>query len=476
MPPTHNPRTDTADLSGVMLEERLKQHVAKDPGFRITTVDGLNWICPYTLAIVPSPFDPVQTAVQFLAERKPWLRGKPKPLNEIHTARWLHWLKDKWESDPRLRNHHPDGRWLNPFTAGFESTVRSDPARSLLDHLNMLARFLTTCQAAQNGKLQEDYILEAEMRKLREQSGVGGPLMPANPTQRAGLAPGTTLSPTTMTAATQLPGMATTVILKADLEAAQNKGGTVDEASLKRARSVMDKILPKLPDLPGYEIGLAYEPIDGIGGDFYDIIDLGNGRWFIFIGDVSGHGTEAALLVMCALKALRMLMPKHQGDIVPLLADLNDNIKPDLPAGQFITAFVAILDTTLSQITCCCAGHHPALLASLYRAETLRQLGKKGAGLGLMSGERAKMTWKPETVKLTEGDFLLQCTDGLFEVHNAAGVEFGQLRSMGSFIANLEHSPRVLVERMVKEVKKFSPTGKLEDDLTVLAIGLKPPE
>lgn len=432
---------DTADLSGLALEARLRQHIQQQAGFRITTVDKLNWICPYSLAIVPAPFDLVDAAVAHLLATKPWTKGKPKTLGEILTAKWSHWLRDQWETEGRLRYFAPDGRWLNPFTGAFDAKFRFDPQRHARDLLAIMARRLAGCAAAQTGAMLERHVLEESLRQEREAARIqtAAPLAPV-----------------------------TASIIRTPVEQARADAGTV---ALTRARTVIESMLPDLPEIPGFQLAIHYEPYAGVGGDLYDCIELGSGRWLFVIGDVSGHGPEAALIVTAALTALRLLAPQHPSNLVGLISALNDNLRDDLPAGIYITLWAGIVDTTLSSLTSLCAGHHPAVLASQQRTATLQQVGRKGTAVGLLDGTQVASTWQAETIHLREGDILLQCTDGFFDVRHPKGMDFGRLRTMGSLVVNLEHRPADIVARMVREMKLFC-KDQLVDDVTLFCLGV----
>jgi serine phosphatase RsbU (regulator of sigma subunit) len=457
-PPSQPPPVPPVDE-----RQRLREHIAKEPGFRVTTVDTLNWICPYTLLVVPSPFDPVETAVESLMERRPWTAGKPRSLAEIQVARWSLWLRERLPTEPRLRIFAEDGRWLNPFTGEWLGGLPQAPAAALLEALTTV---LTTCGPAQGGALLPPARLDELVRRQRAESRASDEI-PA-PDRRTSNPIGTSsglLRPAT--------GPATSSVFRAPA-AAPAPAPAPPATDLQRARTVIERMLPPIPQLEGCTLAVHYEPMQGIGGDFYDFITLGDGRWLMMMGDVSGHGPEAALVVSAGLKALRMLAPVHRDDVVGLLAALNDNLRPDLPAGHFITCWAAVLDTRKRTLVAVCAGHHPALLCSLVRPITMQQVGHKGAAIGVTSGSTLRSTLKPDHVQLRDGDLLLQFTDGLFEVHNAQGVEFGRLRCMGSCVANLEHPPATLIARMVKEIRKFA-GGPLDDDLTVLALAAVAP-
>jgi len=461
---------ETAAAAAAAQEQRLRDHIAREPGFRITTVDGLYWICPYSLALVQSPFDPVATAVQHLTATKPWAQGKPRPLADILVVKWTRWFKERWEFEAHIRQFGPDGRWLNPFTGVFEDRLVAQAGQSPEQLVTAMATLLASGPDIPHARVFPAHRLEEILAAAR---------LAASPVSKSALR-----TPTPTPAPRKAPPLGGPIATPPERSASEAIRREVRDArtqtenqsaidSLQRAKRVIAKVLPDLPTLPGYDIAVAYEPMDGIGGDFYDFIPLSDGRILIFLGDVSGHGPEAALVVTLALKALRMIAPRHAG-LVEIMTEFNDNIRPDLPAGIFITAWVAVLDPGQATLTAVCCGHHPALLASLHRQNTLRQFGHKGPALGLMSGGQAARMWRPESTQLQAGDLLLQFTDGLFEVQHPSGLEFGHLRAWGSCIANLDYLPSQVVARMVKEVKKFG-DGKLQDDLTLLAIGLDKP-
>lgn len=462
--------------------ERLRQHIEREAGFRVTTVDRLNWICPYTLVLVPAPFDVVTTACGSLLARKPWASGKPRPIADILAVRWSQFLLERWELEPRLHLHAPDGRWLNPWT-GTWVPIPGNQARG--EVIAQRARHLALLPQAQLGGLLDPHQLEALLRREAAAPATGAPPAetPSTGTWRRPPPVGTG-APTTPSgrfpAAAAPPAVgatpaATTPSGSFPTAGAPPATGAIDRAALgdpARARAVLDRMLPPLPDLPGYRMAVQFEPVQGIGGDFYDLLPLGDGRWLIVIGDVSGHGAEAALIVTSAVKALRLLAPATP-DLVELLVKLNDTMRPDLPAGTFITLWAAILDPAARTLVHACAGHHPALLLSLRRTETLQQVGQSGPVLGMIAGSQLRTRLRVGRLELQPGDLLAQFTDGLFEVNNPKGTEFGRLRVMGSCVANLEHAPDALASRLVKEVKRFT-GGTLDDDLTLLVLGVDP--
>jgi serine phosphatase RsbU (regulator of sigma subunit) len=415
-------------------EARLRSHIASEPGFRVTTIDGGSWICPYTLTVVPVPFVVADTAVASLLERRPWARHRLKSLAEIQLARWHHWLQERFASEPRLRFYGPDGRWLDPFSGTWVAGM-PDPASASRDGvITALARHLVGCPAAQGGRLISSQQLAEIVRQARNATrGTARTPMPA-PTAPAPATPATTLH---------------------------------------RARNVIERMLPPVPSISGFALAVHYAPLQEVGGDFYDFIDLGEGRLLVVLADVAGHGPEAALVLSAGLKALRMLAPVHGADLVELLVALNDNLRPDLPTGHFITCWAAVLDQERCSLTTVCAGHHPALLCNLERQMILHQVGRQGTAIGVVPGALLRPTLQPETIILRPGDLLLQFTDGLNEVHDSSGREYGRLRVMGSCVSHLELPPAALVSHVVADARRFA-DGPLPDDLTVMALATVP--
>nr|MBA2480363.1 serine/threonine-protein phosphatase [Planctomycetota bacterium] len=223
-----------------------------------------------------------------------------------------------------------------------------------------------------------------------------------------------------------------------------------------------------------YDFIVHYEPHAQVGGDFYEIVEIEPGRYFIALADVTGHGVQGAMVVVAALKGLRFILKQEKG-LIEVLTRLNDEVKSDLLSGQFITMFAGILDVTANTLTCVCAGHHPTLLASAKRRTVLEQIGNKGPALGLMKGEIFKRGLKPMTMALEPGDTLLMYTDGLTEVHNSKGAEYGELRMFGSLISSLDSPYDQVVRRIVGEARHFA-GGVLEDDVTVMSLSVPLPK
>jgi sigma-B regulation protein RsbU (phosphoserine phosphatase) len=240
-----------------------------------------------------------------------------------------------------------------------------------------------------------------------------------------------------------------------------------------RVKSSLEGMLSPLPEIPGYGFALHYEPVSGVGGDFYDCSRIDEHRWFVALGDVSGHSVQGARVAVSTLSALRGILGRER-DLVGIVSALNDEVRRDLPRGHFVTLFAGILDTRCDQLTCLCAGHHPALLASRNRARVLERVGNRGPALGLLGAGSLAANLRPATTALERGDTLFLYTDGLTEARNDLHSEYGLNRLMGSLIANLDAPYDLLVGQVVEDTRRFA-AGVIDDDLSVLALSLEQP-
>ena len=148
---------------------RLAQLLHEDPAFRLTTIDGLHWICPFTGTLVPAPFGWEKPALEWLTRERPWTRVAQRPVVEVAALRWEHWLKDRLLAPEAgwLRQFLPDGRWLNPFSGELVEGVPHDHGRLGRDSLRVLAQKLRDCPQAQGGQPLPREVLDARLRALR---------------------------------------------------------------------------------------------------------------------------------------------------------------------------------------------------------------------------------------------------------------------------------------------------------------------
>jgi serine phosphatase RsbU (regulator of sigma subunit) len=436
------------------LAEKIEKALSTEGAFMVMTVDKLAWICPFTGGRIPAPFGYLEPAKEYLLKQQPWSKYKQKTLEELQQFRWMLWLKEHLELEPRLRVFGPDGRWLNPFN-GLWVRMKTRSQTATNDLILELANALAKTPEAQKGEMLDRYKLEEAQRQNRFSS-------------QANLSPMDSGNHGTVKVSGSRAGGTTA------RHAGNSSVPGLDE-DMDKAERIIGKMLSPLPTIEGFGFTVHYEPHSQVGGDFYECKEIEPGKFFIALADVTGHGVQGAMVVVAALKALRFLL-RQEKDLITILTRLNDDIRSDLLQGQFITMFAGILDVASSTFTCVCAGHHPSIMASLGRKVVCEKVGNKGPALGLMSGELFKRGLRPTPIKLEPGDTIIMYTDGLTEVHNIRNVEYGDFRLMGTLLGNLENPYDEVVAALVQDARVFA-GGVMHDDVTVMSLSIEmPPE
>jgi serine phosphatase RsbU (regulator of sigma subunit) len=236
------------------------------------------------------------------------------------------------------------------------------------------------------------------------------------------------------------------------------------EQELEVARSIQQASLPKeVPTLEGWQISPFYRPAREVGGDFYDFHFLSEGRIGLVVGDATGKGVPAALVMSTTLGMIQLaagaLDSSSPGEV---LSRVNETLFARIPQNMFVTCFYAILDPENASLSYANAGHDPPYLQRRGEAEELRA---RGMPLGLMPG----MDYKEKEIVLDAGEVALFYTDGLVEAHNPKGEMFGFPR-LRALIA--QHAVEgSLGEFLMEELYSFVGEGwEQEDDITLLTL------
>jgi serine phosphatase RsbU (regulator of sigma subunit)/predicted ester cyclase len=235
------------------------------------------------------------------------------------------------------------------------------------------------------------------------------------------------------------------------------------EQELKVARSIQQASLPKVvPSLEGWKISPFYQPAREVGGDFYDFLQLFDGRLGIVVGDATGKGVPAALVMASARSMLRAVAQASDspGD---LLSRVNDALVTDIPPNMFVTCFYAILDPKSGSLTYANAGHD---LPYLHRNDGAEELRARGMPLGLMAG----MGYEEKQTILQAGEAALLYSDGLVEAHDPKGEMFGFPR-LGELVAEHAAEEGSLGDFLLRELYSFvGESWEQEDDITLLTL------
>jgi sigma-B regulation protein RsbU (phosphoserine phosphatase) len=242
------------------------------------------------------------------------------------------------------------------------------------------------------------------------------------------------------------------------------------DRELRTVGEMQRSLLPEaLPKIPGFELSAYYQTSARAGGDYYDFFPLPDGKWGLFIADVSGHGTPAAVL-MAITHALAHARPGCHAPPAAMLGYLNDRLQNAYTrGGTFVTAFYGVLDPSTGGFEYASAGHNPPRLVRSDRVEPLDVLG--GLPLGIVAGQ----DYQQGSVRLDPGDLLLIYTDGITEAMAPPRGEpsrelFGVERLDTLLLQCRECPPVECVDRIRDVVTAFSQTRLPNDDQTLIAV------
>jgi serine phosphatase RsbU (regulator of sigma subunit)/predicted ester cyclase len=237
------------------------------------------------------------------------------------------------------------------------------------------------------------------------------------------------------------------------------------EQELRVARRIQQASLPeKVPELEGWQISPFYRPAREVGGDFYDFHLLPEGKLGLVVGDATGKGVPAAL-VMSTTCGMLQAVARALGSTSPgeVLAQVNETLLARIPPNMFVTCFYAVLDPKSATLSYANAGHDPPhVRRGDGHAEELRA---RGMPLGLMAG----MGYEEEGASLSEGESVLFYSDGLVEAHDSQGEMFGFPRLRG--LVAKHGREESLEEALLEELYSFVGEGwEQEDDITLLTL------
>ena len=235
------------------------------------------------------------------------------------------------------------------------------------------------------------------------------------------------------------------------------------EQEMRVARRIQQGSLAEgVPTLGGWQIDPYYQPAREVGGDFYEFYQLGDGRVGFAVGDGTGKGVPAAILMTGTSAYLGGVAAASGSSPGEALALANEALYARIPPNMFVTCFYAILDPKSASLTYANAGHD---LPYLHRNGEAQELRARGMPLGMMPG----MSYEEREVCLSEGNCVLFYSDGLVEAHDPMGEMFGFPR-LRALVA--EHGKEgSLGDSLLRELYSFVGEGwKQEDDITLLTL------
>jgi serine phosphatase RsbU (regulator of sigma subunit) len=236
------------------------------------------------------------------------------------------------------------------------------------------------------------------------------------------------------------------------------------EHELELATEIQQRFQPSaMPSVEGYEFqGISFSCYE-IGGDYYDFIPRHDGKMFIALGDVSGKGTAAALL-MSSLHAAIHAQAAAKSSLAETVSSVNRYLAENTPTNRFVTLFLAELDPMTGNLRYINAGHNPPLLAQ--SDGQCRQLASGGFPLGILPMAEYEVG---ETL-LKNGEVLVVYSDGVSEANNLKGDEFGINRLEEVLKRNLKASASGIRDRVESALSSFTQTAPANDDITLVIV------
>jgi serine phosphatase RsbU (regulator of sigma subunit) len=240
------------------------------------------------------------------------------------------------------------------------------------------------------------------------------------------------------------------------------------KSDLEVARQIQFGLLPFEPfERDGIAIRAAMRPANTVGGDYFDVIDLGPGRIAVVIGDVAGKGMPAALLMALLQGSLRTLITAgFRGP--ELISKLNDHLFANIPSNRLITLFYGELDMATGTLVYVNAGHNPPYrLAGDGASERLTAT---GMALGIVPSAE----FEAREARLELGDRVFLYTDGVTEAESPADVDYGEPRLEAYLAAGQGASDQELIEGVRADVMSFCGSAPPRDDMTLMVVARRP--
>jgi sigma-B regulation protein RsbU (phosphoserine phosphatase) len=239
------------------------------------------------------------------------------------------------------------------------------------------------------------------------------------------------------------------------------------EYELKIARDIQLSLLPQhIPQLKQYDIAVIYEPIQDVGGDYYDILKKRKNIQPLVLADVEGKGLSAALLAASAQAIFHSLNELYLFNPAKFITKANALIHEITSGQRFITLFWMLLNEEEPALTYVNAGHSTPYLLS---GANIRKLSVGGVPIGFSDSS----TYEDETIRLQTGDVICAFTDGVFEVQNPEGEEFGE----AAVVEFIQHNPQLtaaeLSDGLYKKISDFSKNTNFRDDFTIIIVKVK---
>jgi sigma-B regulation protein RsbU (phosphoserine phosphatase) len=235
------------------------------------------------------------------------------------------------------------------------------------------------------------------------------------------------------------------------------------DREMQIAREIQVSLFPEsFPDIPGFDVAAEARPCYEVGGDYYDVMGLGDGRWALLIADVSGKGVPASILMASVHASLHALA--GTGEPAAIVARLNRFLYESTQPSRYVTLFYGELDPAGGRLTYVNGGHVPPYL--LRARGGLRRLDVGGPAVGLLEDA----TYEAETIGLGTGDVVAAVTDGATEACSPADEEFGDARVVEALAQARSRGAAGRLRGLFERVGEWAGPAGQSDDLTALVL------
>ena len=240
--------------------------------------------------------------------------------------------------------------------------------------------------------------------------------------------------------------------------------------SIRLASVRQQRMLPEEPDVPGFDIGVHYKPASTVSGDFYDFFETKGNNLGIVIGDVTGHGVEAGIVMGMAKTAINIYGRQIESPS-EVMAAVNADMFKMLDGKTFVSLAYAVLDAGGRTIRFVRAGQdRPFLYNAAWGDEGPRDLRSNGLALGVDRGPKFRQILQEVSVQLNDGDIFFQYTDGLTEATNQQKEQYGEDRLKETIKRYGRLQLRELINIIGESLRDFTRVSEYEDDITMVAL------
>jgi len=259
-----------------------------------------------------------------------------------------------------------------------------------------------------------------------------------------------------------------TAVITAEVAAREKQ-----KRELEIAHEVQERLFPQeYPPIPGVDYAGSCRPALDVGGDYYDFIAFSKTELGIAIGDVSGKGIPAALLMATLRAFLRGQTMQRQSDLTSVMENLNKLVFESSTSNRYATFFYGEFDAASRMMRYVNGGHNPPML--FRQSDGGREVVRLDAG-GPVIGLMEDCSYQQGSVTLEPGDVLVAYTDGISEAMNEAEDEWGEERMMESVRPNRASPARELIDRLMKSADAFVAGAPQHDDMTIVVLRLYEP-